>query len=60
MIGALILCIVWCVGGLYVGYALGSLRTAKSYTCEIQRLQEQLCKERLLHRMGVDKEPPSC
>ncbi|MGA4815416.1 hypothetical protein ACPA9J_10115 [Pseudomonas aeruginosa] len=30
----LLLCIVWCAGGLYVGYALGSLRTAKSYTCE--------------------------
>ncbi|AVK03000.1 hypothetical protein CSB93_3201 [Pseudomonas paraeruginosa] len=39
---------------------LGSLRTAKNYTSEIHRLQEQLCKERLLHRMGVDKEPPSC
>lgn len=60
MIGTLLLCIVWCVGGLHVGFVLGSLRIAKNYTSEIHRLQEQLCKERLLHRMGVDKEPPSC
>ncbi|HHH9444861.1 TPA: hypothetical protein ACP32N_006879, partial [Pseudomonas aeruginosa] len=53
MIGALILCIVWCVGGLYVGYMLSSLAAAEKYTDEIQRLNEELRKERLLRRLNA-------
>ncbi|HBN8473718.1 hypothetical protein ACSESA_26145 [Pseudomonas aeruginosa] len=53
MIGALILCIAWCAGGLYVGYVMGSLSAIKKYTDEIQRLHEELSKERLLRRLNA-------